>query len=68
MTIVGSCSGTIGSGLVWGYFKEWSTIMYFAGCGPVLIVGCTAVAGLMTERQRRNAGGGTISQSLQGGE
>ena len=52
MTIVGSCSGTVGSGLVWGYYKEWSTIMYFAGCGPVLIVGCTAVAGLMLERQR----------------
>ena len=51
MTIVGACSGTVGSGLVWGWFGEWSTIMWFAGAGPVLVVGCTAMAGLIIEQQ-----------------
>jgi MFS family permease len=58
MTIVGACSGTVGSGLVWGWFGEWSTIMWFAGAGPVLAVGCTAMAGLFIEQQgqqRRDA-------------
>lgn len=51
MTIVGACLGTAGSGLVWGWFGEWSTIMWFAGAGPVLVVGCTATAGLFIEQQ-----------------
>jgi MFS family permease len=49
---VGACSGTIGSGLVWGWFGEWSMIMWFAGAGPVLIVSCTAMAGLFIEQEQ----------------
>lgn len=53
MTIVGACSGTVGSGLVWGWFGEWSMIMWFAGAGPVLVLGCTAMAGLFIEQLRQ---------------
>eukprot|EP01052_Picozoa_sp_SAG31_P045884 SAG31_NODE_8558_length_1431_cov_0.777027_1_plen_395_part_00 len=45
MAIVGSCSGTVIGGLVWGISgSEWRAVCWCAAAGPVLMVSLTAIA------------------------